>query len=65
MWPRDDRPAHQPTGSPLGDALDALGRAVTAVVRRIGPIAKPCRKNLPDVNTDAGTELGGFAVVRS
>jgi hypothetical protein len=33
--------AAQPTGSALGDALDALGCAVAAIVRRLGPIARP------------------------
>jgi hypothetical protein len=33
--------AAQPTGSTLGDALDALGCAVAAIVRRLGPIARP------------------------
>lgn len=31
----------RPSGSALGDALDALGRAVAAVVRQLGPIAPP------------------------
>jgi hypothetical protein len=33
--------AAAPTGSALGDALDALGAAVAALVRRVGPIARP------------------------
>jgi len=33
--------AAQPTGSALGDALDALGCAAAALVRRLGPIARP------------------------
>ncbi len=33
-------PPH-PTGSPLGDALQALGAAVAATIRRLGPIAAP------------------------
>jgi hypothetical protein len=31
----------EPTGSALGDALEALGRAVAALVRRLGPIGAP------------------------
>jgi hypothetical protein len=30
-----------PAGSPLGDALQALGAAVAAAIRRLGPIAAP------------------------
>src|SRR5262249_47532315 len=33
--------AAQPTGSPPGDALDARGCAVAALVRRLGPIPRP------------------------
>jgi hypothetical protein len=33
-------PPH-PAGSPLGDALQALGAAVAATIRRLGPIAAP------------------------
>ena len=33
--------AAQPTGSALGDALDALGCAVAAIVGRLGPLARP------------------------
>lgn len=30
-----------PVGSPLGDALQALGAAVAATIRRLGPVAAP------------------------
>jgi hypothetical protein len=41
-----------PTGSPLGDMLDAVGRAVSAAIRRFGPHAAPWQ--LATVITAAG-----------
>jgi hypothetical protein len=34
-------PAIAPAGSPLADAVSALGLAASAIVRRIGPVAPP------------------------
>ena len=36
----------EPTGSPLGDMLDAVGRAVTAATCRLGPRGSPLQRAL-------------------
>ena len=38
--------ALEPTGTPLGDMLDAVGRAVTAAACRLGPRAAPLQRAL-------------------